>query len=1365
MVFDILPYKDDFKNLIENFTIVSQQVKDFSNVSDLVSKVDNAISKCDQLSYHEQETIRKMIIRPESFDFDQFHNTIIDVARSPTLINDEFYFDTLVDLLYICNILKSQELKSVFDNLDAALQKEIKSLEPGSISAIDVIEHSEVLSRFGFLIFIAISQLVSRIDKMSALINQGSQRIRKSNKASSSGATNRNGENDSKALKKQRQELSSLITLHDNIYLCIKQLMKINLSNIFRAQTDLSTFIMQTILASLSISLKSEHLVREKNVKEISTRDILLECLCLCAKNQQQFDLLYRTIIHEIKFSDHLPEFMADVITKIVTEYDNSSLLDRVLNALLDLDQEPEKGLVHKHIAHFLIKLSEGIPLSLLSHVDTLKEFVGPSPVVRAALIDVYHNILQRVGTSSEIYDLHKGAIDVIFDFVMVRSYDMAFSVRQRCLQLFETMIKLEEHKVIPLKDYRLKWLALGVQLIEDKVSFIRKAALSLVSTLITHHPFNMDSKKLEWQFYWSHYVKFTEELKGKSPAVFHAQRLNELDEYQTENLLEDNSETEELIPSKVLQSFESETAVKHIFNDIDVDLPTDISNDEAKIVLERQYCRDACIFIGQLKKSIESACLLFYSKNKTDAVAAMNYFVVLDSYRVESSMTGIKQMIHLVWRNGSNEEDKKVLETLIECYKMIFFTPPDDAPPDEKFIYIAAQLIGLTYSSNAAYLISLERLVIEIYKENDTIIKQPVIDIMWHSFCNPRYPQEKRGAITIIAMLGSNNNKIIDSNLELLLEHGFDKSLTNIQATIWSCIALRKCILSTNKNLSDFKKKAFSIGIKKIKDLLLTYCENGEWYHLAEEALTTLYEIDSDGDKTSADILKEKAIQVFSNSEIGNNHKVIGISQFLFLLGHIGLKTIVYLEKSEAEFKKKKNDSDKKKNENEVELEMIGGSNEDDFAEVVQSIRDRELLFGKDSLLAKFVPLVLEIVSNKVQYPDRMLQRQATLCLAKFMCISPFFCETHLDLYLTISQKTDDTIIRGNMILGLGDMAVCFNNLIDVRRDELYKPLQDDDITVKRACLMTVTFLILAGQIKVKGQLAELSKLLVHEDADIKEMTKLFFFELGGKDNAIYNGFIDMIGGLMLDKNFDYKSFQYVVKYVIQFIKKEKHRHSLILKFDDRLKLCESKESWNRISFCLKELIKKEENGLGKEKQKNTEKESKKTEKYKEILNKIKEDFKLPSILQQQNLNDENITNENTATEGRNDSQSLIRNSMAGSESVGKNKAIENEIDIENKTKEGSDDEIVHNTKIEDEDEISLSANQAQKEADYESEKAANQFKEEDSDIEMGDSADEKPLEPRKVRNRLIRQKIASESEDEFSGNDEGYEAMDTSD
>jgi condensin complex subunit 1 len=302
----------------------------------------------------------------------------------------------------------------------------------------------------------------------------------------------------------------------------------------------------------------------------------------------------------------------------------------------------------------------------------------------------------------------------------------------------------------------------------------------------------------------------------------------------------------------------------------------------------------------------------------------------------------------------------------------------------------------------------------------------------------------------------------------------------------------------------------------------------------------------------------KEETAEQEELVEEETGQSALALSQLLFVVGHVALKQIVHLELIEQDFKRRKAEKEKASSldksgsktagkkgqkpepeEEQDEMDLIGGTTEDDFTDAIAHIRERELLYGQTSLLTNFGPLVKEICSNNTSYSNAELQAQAALCMAKLMCVSSEYCESNLGLLITIMERSPYANTRSNLVVALGDMAVCFNHLIDENTDFLYTRLSDQSLQVKRTCLMTLTFLILAGQVKVKGQLGEMAKCVEDDDDKIREMSRMFFAELAGKDNAVYNHFVDMFSLLSSDEALDEDRFKRIIKFLASFIEK----------------------------------------------------------------------------------------------------------------------------------------------------------------------------------------------------------------------------------
>lgn len=213
----------------------------------------------------------------------------------------------------------------------------------------------------------------------------------------------------------------------------------------------------------------------------------------------------------------------------------------------------------------------------------------------------------------------------------------------------------------------------------------------------------------------------------------------------------------------------------------------------------------------------------------------------------------------------------------------------------------------------------------------------------------------------------------------------------------------------------------------------------NSEWFSLAEHAIQTIYLLGEQPDALCADIIKTLTVRVFgadsTASSTSSNPKskprtsdgtvldhdeqdetlpstpkgrnatleeeeeneappapqtasAFTLAQLLFVVGHVALKQIVYLELVEREYKRRKAEADKAKltaKKNAVnaannsdgndaaassELEQVAGNAEDEVGDVISAVKEKELLYGDRSLLAIFGPIVVDICRSPASYP-----------------------------------------------------------------------------------------------------------------------------------------------------------------------------------------------------------------------------------------------------------------------------------------------------------------------------------------------------------------------------------------------------------
>lgn len=814
----------------------------------------------------------------------------------------------------------------------------------------------------------------------------------------------------------------------------------------------------------------------------------------------------------------------------------------------------------------------------------------------------------------------HKSQLNAFFDVLEERFLDINPYCRCRTLQVYMKLCDLEQK--FPKR--RQKAAELACRSLEDKSSNVRRNAIKLLGCLIKTHPFTVmhgaQLSRKEWQ---ERHDKVEEELQAlKPPPGMPGFGEDEATGAIDNDLVDDATQVESPKKPKDMTDEEKIEVIKKA--------QEDAATGEAieKLTLTRRYYNEALKFIDVLHSATGTICQLLGARNKSEVIEAIDYFEVGDAYNIEQNKLGIRRMLRLIWTKGNSDEGRGVQTHLIECYRRLFFEAPDSFSPNDAANYIARNMISLTFGATPAELTSLEQLLATMMKGN--LIPEIVVSKLWQVYGVQKREiskTQRRGAIIVLGMLATANPEIVVGEIETMLRTGLGSlGRSDLPLAKYTCIALRR-INPTGRQATESTAKFSRLPndhavCGRLAAITEVQSESKEWYGVAEQAINAIYAISKHPDTLCSDIIRRKTRHVFSASSSRPTSRdetqamadltlaptdkprkrdnAVALSQLLFIVGHVAIKQIVHLELCELDFKRRKqekekqvdNKAEKDKDEGD-ELDLIGGTSEDDFTEAMGHIRERELLYGPNSLLAIFGPLVSEVCANNTTYADKGLQAAATLCLAKLMCVSSEYCETNLPLLITIMERSPDAIVRSNAVIALGDMAVCFNHLIDENTDFLYRRLADDDASVKRTCLMTLTFLILAGQVKVKGQLGEMAKCLEDEDRRIADLARMFFTELSTKDNAVYNHFVDMFS-LLSAGNMDEESFKRIVKFLLGFVEKvcfierrvtdffwssfanhiycvqDKHAKQLAEKLAARLGRCETERQWNDVAFAL---------------------------------------------------------------------------------------------------------------------------------------------------------------------------------------------------
>jgi condensin complex subunit 1 len=281
-----------------------------------------------------------------------------------------------------------------------------------------------------------------------------------------------------------------------------------------------------------------------------------------------------------------------------------------------------------------------------------------------------------------------------------------------------------------------------------------------------------------------------------------------------------------------------------------------------------------------------------------------------------------------------------------------------------------------------------------------------------------------------LLGMIGKTNKDVLISNMDVLTKHGLGEA-GDYRICKYACVALQQLYYVKRQKgvyaASIERKTPDHPTCERIISLLLQPTDSANWYSYAEQAINSVYLMIEQPDKVFAEVIKilasrafgeepsdavedvaEKlgeSLQISVNEEEGeqmkvdnveepsgnenaededmkvaeaetkkitstNNHSNL-LSQLVFVVGHVAIKQIVHLESIESEWKRRKSASDTK-NESRPktdELEMVTGTAEDEFADTIALVREKELLFGTNSLLSVFGPIIAHILTHNQKF------------------------------------------------------------------------------------------------------------------------------------------------------------------------------------------------------------------------------------------------------------------------------------------------------------------------------------------------------------------------------------------------------------
>ena len=334
----------------------------------------------------------------------------------------------------------------------------------------------------------------------------------------------------------------------------------------------------------------------------------------------------------------------------------------------------------------------------------------------------------------------------------------------------------------------------LAARSLEDKSSNVRRNAIKLLGKLVSTHPFSvMHGGQLSYKE-WDERLKAVEHqldaLKPPADSPGLGEKVTQAEATVDSVLLDDATTMDS--PSKEAAPMTEKQQVAALKK-----AQEDAATSEliTRLQLTRKYYTEAIRFIEVLHAGSPIVCQLLSSKNKSEVIEAMDFFVIGDAYKIEAARIGIRRMLRLIWTKGNSDEGKGVQTHLIDCYRGLFFSAPDTFSENDAANYVARNMISLTFGATPAELTSLEQLLNTMVKADH--VSDMVVAKLWQVYGVQKQEisrNQRRGAIIVLGMLATADPEIVVREMGTMLRIGLGPlGQTDLALAKYTCLALRR--------------------------------------------------------------------------------------------------------------------------------------------------------------------------------------------------------------------------------------------------------------------------------------------------------------------------------------------------------------------------------------------------------------------------------------------------------------------------------------------------------------------------------------------------------------------------------------------
>ncbi|KAK7392973.1 hypothetical protein VNO78_21423 [Psophocarpus tetragonolobus] len=926
-------------------------------------------------------------------------------------------------------------------------------------------------------------------------------------------------------------------------------------------------------------------------LKDSDLKDALCRIIGACSTKYHYTAQSSASIVHLIHKYDFVVIHMADAVAGAEKKYADGSL---AMSLVREIGRTNPKDYVKdtvgaENVGRFLIELADRIPKLISTNIGILvPHFGGESYKIRNALVAVLGKLIAKAfkdvdATEASSKSIRLRTKQAMLEILLERCRDVSAYTRSRVLQVWAELC--EEHSISIGLWNEVAEIAAGR--LEDKGAIVRKSALNLLIMMLQHNPFGPQLRITSFEATLDQYKKKLKELEPSEEV----EPSSDTDNFNGDGEVDDlNCET-------VIKGQQQESLTDSCLSQLDDAFPLQNSSVPDVGNLEQTRALVASLEAGLrfskcIGATMPTLVQLMASSSATDVENTILLLMRCKQFQIDDSEECLRKMLPLIF-----SQDKAINEAVENAFHTIYIR--------KNPIETANNLLSLATDSNIGDLAALEFIVGALVSKSE--ISSSTISALWDFFCfnvGGTTAEQSRGALSVLCMVAKTSTSVLGSHLQDIIDIGFGRwSKVDPLLARTACLAIQRLSEEDKKKLL----ASSSVQIFGTLESLITgfWLPTNIWFAAADKAIAAIYSIHPTPETIAADLIK-KSLSVFndgvnvqSNIDTSSGNmpltvQVTKLSRCLFIISHIAMNQLVYIESCARKIQKQKLSKEKKDNENQnldnngtvptgtqkgndINAELGLAASEDAALDALFEKAEKEIVSSGSNeknligVCATFLSKLCRNFGLMQKYPE--LQASAMLALCRLMVIDADFCEANLQLLFTVVESAHSEIVRSNCTIALGDLAVRFPNLLEPWTENMYARLKDPCVSVRKNAVLVLSHLILNDMMKVKGYINEMAVRLEDGDERISNLAKLFFVELSKKgNNPIYNLLPDILSKLS-QQNLSRDSFCNIMQFLIASIKKDKQMEALVEKLCHRFTGVTDVRQWEYISYCLSQL------------------------------------------------------------------------------------------------------------------------------------------------------------------------------------------------